>query len=1478
MQFDDVAIMTGTREKGRDCGLYLKGKPVGLIQCKRYSTPVDTATCIDEILKFVLNSILEPDLIQPHGTFSYYFTAASGFKNDTNDFLANFAKNIAAYSQIIERCEKVKKDFPTLKSIDIAKELPFISNILSRIIVVRLTNLDLDTYLNKSHIRVLLPAFFQTQTVLNEEGSQALVEINEREKSGGLPKTHVIMEKFSEASSILRNQIKSFGHSKKHIPRHVVNDIRTSINQPYNQESGNIIFLPGKAGMGKSVVMSDLLEALEKDQIPTLAIKADKQFATSIPGLERKLALAFSVVDAIKKLTTEYERVVLLIDQIDVLSQSFSTNKEYLNVVIDLVSRLIGNDRLRIVVSVRKFDLEHNNDLRFFHATKRTVQFELTELHPEEVKSVLDALEGSFIHLSPSLSQLLRVPKNLDLFCLIYNPKLDTGKLSTEYDLLGELWKALISNEKERALNLTGFIYQFAGLIERESILSLKRSQFDHQFSDEISSLLSQGILTSSQDELQFFHQTFLDYVIARQFHEQNRDLLEFILGRRNELNIRSTVRAVMYYFSQVSSTENYLVAIQKVLRSSSVTFNIKMVIVESIARDTHNQIKLNQWIRQFIILNDRFSQAFFEHLDNATLLNLALKEKWLDSFLTSDDNGIRQTILAALTKFDSLRIWLAIRGIEPVHYNNRLNIIYRLLHNRMNYHPEAILRWLKEAKCIDEKDRITFQLLNALNNWAFPVAFELLDSVIHLFKKGSYGTYWILEKISEHYPTRAFKLYVLHIFSQIDFLKSSYQYPGLDHHESEFLGKIAKKIPFDLLTHYLPLIDKLSNAASEAPELAQCYFHELNLSFFNYNSDRRDNELLTLLIDASRECSLNSRDLFLELFEKHKQTKSESVLIVLIFGLKESAGNFIEQSYELIKLIHDKTLFDLDGSLSWYFRQFLKQAFPFMSVTKQKEILSWILEIQPEHDQRVHEWNGKKHYPKWSGQIKLKFLQAIPNDQLVLVSDAKKEFNELTRKFPNAIEEAPHGVRAYSIRAPLTKQAYEKMTLDNWKESFVRYNTESERAFGSDKGGLTEHSRSFTAEVAKRPDFFFEFILTLTEIEEIPFEYSIAGLDGLIKGNYTTRKVNSLFEKLILPARDRYDVMRLVWHSDYLIKNDFIQVSLLDFLINQVQYNLDPSADNSDSSPIQKGINSVRGAAIDRIMSIAWNSPYFEQLISVIENVANDPSAAVRASLFSKLQLLIKHDRKRTYDLFYKLLNNDPHPEFWKISIHTAQYLVHGHYPDMNWYFKGMLEDEELSKSAVRILAKYHIWTDTNCRSLMEAFFNKFPSTIPDLIYYLDAALVSEHGTKNRKATQLYWSFLNIKNLKTAEAYNSNMLHFKPEHFDLHKQHIIAFSKSYAGKHSHYYLWHYLLNCVSRRPLDCLDLVSRYTISDLDNLERDYIDDKLVRLIMAIYSHLNGTNNTEEVNESINTVLDRVLLSEKYRSSISKALVLSEE
>lgn len=150
-QFDSVSLMQGTGEKGRDIILSFKGKPVGLIQCKKKNKNLVETEVIKEILKFILNYLADETLISDIKNFTYFFAVSTGFTGNCRSYLEAFNNRILNEQKLQEWSEKLINDYETLKHLkynDIQKRL---KEVLSSIIIKKCLPEDITLWISNNN-------------------------------------------------------------------------------------------------------------------------------------------------------------------------------------------------------------------------------------------------------------------------------------------------------------------------------------------------------------------------------------------------------------------------------------------------------------------------------------------------------------------------------------------------------------------------------------------------------------------------------------------------------------------------------------------------------------------------------------------------------------------------------------------------------------------------------------------------------------------------------------------------------------------------------------------------------------------------------------------------------------------------------------------------------------------------------------------------------------------------------------------------------------------------------------------------------------------------------------------------------------------------------------------------------------------------------------------------------------------------------
>lgn len=125
--YDKTCRLNGGADKGRDVVLFLDSTPVGLIQCKRYSTSIVTLKMVsEEICKFFLHAEIDPSIANQVGEeFSYIVAIADRAQGQLVTFLLDdgrdrFEKERALFEASAIRA---RNKYVTLKENSLLKSL-----------------------------------------------------------------------------------------------------------------------------------------------------------------------------------------------------------------------------------------------------------------------------------------------------------------------------------------------------------------------------------------------------------------------------------------------------------------------------------------------------------------------------------------------------------------------------------------------------------------------------------------------------------------------------------------------------------------------------------------------------------------------------------------------------------------------------------------------------------------------------------------------------------------------------------------------------------------------------------------------------------------------------------------------------------------------------------------------------------------------------------------------------------------------------------------------------------------------------------------------------------------------------------------------------------------------------------------------------------------------------------------------------------
>src|SRR5690606_23083392 len=344
--FDDISLMTGVRDQGRDCVLIRDGKSYGLIQCKKYEKNYSKNDLGIEITRFVLFSLLEKTLLHDQSDFTYYISVSKGFTADCIEFIDDFNKLAPEDPKLSDWISK-SLNIPTLQPLTLSIDYDEVKRILAEIKVKKITPQDLDRDLSTPILTHLVPLFFEVRAVTDNAKIDELIA-----KLGYDLSQEEISKKLKSGSVSLNSEKNSFdGIRHSHLPRKETDDLYNWIvseKQSQSKEVQSVCLLVGQAGYGKTVVLKDLYDKCNVNGIPVLGLKADKLYTYTLDGLQKSLGFPIPVNEFIETCKKYYKKIVILIDQIDALSQSMASDRNYLNVFRSFIDQFTKDNSVSV--------------------------------------------------------------------------------------------------------------------------------------------------------------------------------------------------------------------------------------------------------------------------------------------------------------------------------------------------------------------------------------------------------------------------------------------------------------------------------------------------------------------------------------------------------------------------------------------------------------------------------------------------------------------------------------------------------------------------------------------------------------------------------------------------------------------------------------------------------------------------------------------------------------------------------------------------------------------------------------------------------------------------------------------------------------------------------------------------------------------------------------------------------------------------
>ncbi|MGB5050439.1 MAG: hypothetical protein WBO46_15955 [Caldilineaceae bacterium] len=1029
-----------------------------------------------------------------------------------------------------------------------------------------------------------------------------------------------------QSGSLLRQYKHTFADTGVHLEREVVKQIVEWLLVEEEVEK-NVAMLLDQAGMGKTVVMHDVLEQLENQGIAVLAIKADQQLSniTTLAEIQSRLALPSDVRHAISRLA-QLNRVVILIDQIDALSLSLAHDQSTLDITLDFVARLRRIPNVRVLLSCRIFDRNTDPRLKNIDLGQK---FSLQSLSVEDVNSVLANLGIAELELSQATRQLLCIPLHLDLFARIVANRSTHEQLrgiTSLQELYALIWQNVILKQ------------EVAGppLAERVEVLSQLTRYMDRQqrtsapqavlqtattvhLQRAVNWLASAGILLDSGTEWTFLHQTFFDYCYARQFVDNGGDIVSVILESGQGIFERPKLIQVIAYL-RGSDSHRYTRALQQFFNSPELRFHLYDLLLRWFGSQPNPTD--DEWLIASQILGSdtkRWQMLDTMYGNVGWFARLCPRiEEWLSS-------GNEAEINRALSYLTSL---VEIAQAETV----------------------AILRPYIERG--DEWCQRIRTVLSRIQSWHTEDAIKLYEKIIYKQPVLNQHTLWQLEDIADASPQAGCRI-IRHVFdtalaqtmakhppesgqsAYVSVMEIFDEFHLIERDIGETLTLISTAEPELFVEKMLPWAIEVVTLQPEyrnerviyqSDALSRNWFDDIYRVQFAFIRGLTE-ALIRLAQDDSESFRAHAEYLAGIGYQTPQQ-----LLTRVYCSLPEL---YCEDAHKF--LIADPRRLDIGHSGEQYdSRQLISAIYPFLTRGQASQLESHILAYAP-----IYKFEGI-HALRWRGIEQYRLLHAIPEQCRSTVGE--KRYKEWQRKFVGySILDEPRVSSGFgAVGSPIDENYVVKMSDRSWLRAMQRYKGSIEhRDFL--KGGARELATALASQIKANPERFYRLF------QRVPQDVDDAYITAFINGFADSLAPNDwLFEVIerfaIESDRDiKRPVARAIEKYAKADVPDRVLATLIEWLRSPMGDDERWWSKGDNHGDVYSNyLNSDRGAALGALMRIldAQNTPEArERKWNLLEFVATDPSTALRIGAIHELTYMIRYDRTRAWSLFEKLI-----------------------------------------------------------------------------------------------------------------------------------------------------------------------------------------------------------------------------------------------
>ncbi|WEX79418.1 ATP-binding protein (plasmid) [Sinorhizobium numidicum] len=1020
-----------------------------------------------------------------------------------------------------------------------------------------------------------------------------------------------------------------------------------------------VILLTGVAGAGKSGVIRELIAKLSLASTTHLAFRVDhyldckspQAFGKAITGREESPVATLRGVSIGQK-------SVLIVDQVDAISEISGRNGAIKQAVLKLVDDVRNFGSVVIVISCRTFDLENDDRLKALKEAHGVEHIDVQLLDWENsVKPLLLSKSVAVAQFSPNQIELLRLPLNLALFFETYDPSAPTFSSRNElFRLLLEKKRKALGTDRTISWDVLEPLSRLAEWMSERQRLDAPDTMLS-SFGGALHVLPSEGLLVRSRGNVNFFHESFFDYVYALTFAGRNISLEALLLQTEQHLFRRTQVRQILENLRQVDDAR-YLRELRSVVGNPKIRYHIQVAAAQWLG----SLIDPTPEERDIVVLVDTKSGPI------PALVRYAFfaSPGWFDR-LQADGWVPKQLLGANTERADTVLWWMSnIASERPVE-------VAGLLDKWWAGDPERakrLLNWFGFVKRQKPDDTLV-DLCARVTRSNPPEMFEgrgqnNRDLLLHTWAgENPHGA----EKVLKAYFEAWFEAHPgLHPFERDEFR-------DLDAHS---LGELAKKAPEvfidGTIETFIRSVDSIvlknSNGIND---------YSFMMRFASGNHFGAD-AFLSMFRDALAKVALGSPDKAREILKRIDPGKHEVCAHIWLETIAVNGSALKDLFVELLGCRH---IFDAGwNGADWKsFASAARAALPHLQADGIAKFDNLIAGHKPELDfaskllQRIkadgeeEPWrtrSGATYHLNRSGHEVWCILDSIGDEALSPLT--RKTLAQLRRKFRTDKLPEPDHLEAHWVQSPLKRDKAARMTDEHWLSAILKYDNDDHRRRGRTfvEGGARQLAGELQHQAKEQPQRFSAFL------EKIPPGANHAYISHLLWGLAESEGASlEALKRAIVTVHEREEraygseIARLIEKNPEVAADPLI-FEILVWYVENGDANETDAVDRSNTerevTTVEdlisqghlhvRGVNGARGAAAEALGNILWRVPeVVEPAWSIAERrAAVEPLVSVRCCLVRAALPLYNSDKARCARLLERISG---HPEIFNQPAH---------------------------------------------------------------------------------------------------------------------------------------------------------------------------------------------------------------------------------